>query len=41
MTPQQFRSDFLAAVKDAQGGQADPSTAFKSLPPGSTVDTTA
>jgi hypothetical protein len=28
-------------VKDAQGGQVDPSTAFKSFPPGSTVDATA
>ena len=38
---QQFRNDFLTAVKDAQAGQASPSTAFKSFPPGSVVDTTA
>src|SRR5579884_1828164 len=33
--PQQFHADFLAAVKDAQGGQVDPSTVLKNLPPGS------
>lgn len=38
--PQQFHSDFLAAIQNAQGGQVDPSTAFKSFPTGSGVDTT-
>jgi len=38
----QFHSDFLAAVKDAQsGGGADSADVFKSFPPGSSVDTTA
>jgi hypothetical protein len=31
----------LAAIKDAQGGQFDPSAAFKSFPPGSLVDLAA
>lgn len=39
--PQQFHADFLAAVKDAQGGQVDASTVLKNLPPGSQVDTFA
>ena len=39
--PQQFCSDFLAAVKDAQNGQANVATALQSIPPGTTVDTTA
>jgi hypothetical protein len=39
--PQQFHADFLSAVKDAQGGQVDPSTVLKNLPPGSQVDTFA
>jgi len=38
---QQFRKDFLAAIQDAQQGQVDSSTAFKSFPPGSSVDTTS
>ena len=38
--PQQFHQDFLAAVKDAQGGQINPNTAFQSFPPGTFVDTT-
>lgn len=38
--PKQFRSDLMAAVKDAQGGQVDASTAFKSFPPGAAVDAT-
>lgn len=37
----QFHSDFLAAIKDAKGGNVDPSTAFQSFPPGAQVDTTA
>jgi hypothetical protein len=39
--PQQFRQDLLAAMKDAQGGQVNPSTAFQSFPPGVAVDTAA
>ena len=38
--PQQFHSDFLSAVQAAQGGQVDPSTAFQSFPPGTSVNTT-
>ena len=38
---QQFQNDFLTAVKNAQAGQSNPSTALKSFPPGSAVDTTA
>jgi len=39
VSPQQFRNDFLAAVKDAQqSGNVDVSTALKSLPIGSTLD---
>jgi len=41
VNPQEFHSDFLAAVQAAQGGQVDPSTALQSFPPGTTVDTTA
>ena len=37
----QFRNDFFAAIKDAQGGQINAGTAFKSLPVGSAVDTIA
>jgi hypothetical protein len=39
--PQQFHQDFLTAIQDAHNGNADPSTAFKSFPPGLNVDTTA
>ena len=39
--PQQFHKDFLDAIKDAKGGQADPSTAFQNFPPGTFVDTNA
>lgn len=39
--PQQFRQDFLAAMKDAQNGQVNPSTAFKGFPAGTLVDETA
>jgi hypothetical protein len=38
---QQFRSDLLAAVKDAQGGQVNPATALKSFAAGSSLDLTA
>jgi hypothetical protein len=39
--PQQFHSDFLAAVQQAQNGQVNPATAFQSFPPGTAVDTIA
>ncbi|HWE94464.1 MAG TPA: hypothetical protein VG269_10905 [Tepidisphaeraceae bacterium] len=39
VSPQQFHSDFLAAIKDAQGGNPNPATAFQSFPPGTTIDT--
>ena len=38
VSPQQFRQDFLSAVKDAQGGQMNPATALQSFPVGSTLD---
>jgi hypothetical protein len=38
--PQQFRSDFLAAIKDAQGGQVNASNVFGNFPSGTQVDTT-
>jgi hypothetical protein len=38
---QQFRSDLLAAVKDAQNGQVNPGTALKSFAPGSSLNLTA
>jgi hypothetical protein len=38
--PQQFHKDFLAAIQDARGGTVNSGTAFRSFPPGSTVDTT-
>jgi len=37
----QFHSDFLAAIKDAQNGESDPSSLFSGFPSGSTLDTTA
>jgi hypothetical protein len=38
----QFHADFLAAIKDAQGGASDAGDSlFKTFPPGSNVDTTA
>jgi hypothetical protein len=39
VSPQQFRQDFLSAIKDAQGGQMSPATALQSFPVGSTLDT--
>jgi hypothetical protein len=39
--PTQFRQDFMAAIKDAQGGQVNSATAFQSFPAGTSVDTTA
>jgi hypothetical protein len=38
---QQFRTDLTAAVKDAQGGQANPATALQSFPAGSALNLTA
>ena len=38
--PAQFHQDFLTAIHDARNGNDDPSSAFKSFPPGSNVDTT-
>jgi hypothetical protein len=38
---QQFRADLTAAVKDAQGGKANPAIALQSFPPGSTLNLTA
>ena len=40
VSPEQFRQDFLAAIKDAQGGQVDANTAFQSFTPGAIVNTT-
>jgi hypothetical protein len=39
--PKQFHADFLAAIKDAQQGQVDAGSAFKSFPPGTAVDAMA
>ena len=41
VTPQQFQTDLLAAVKDAQNGKVNPATALQSLPPGSALNLTA
>jgi hypothetical protein len=38
---QQFQSDLLTAVKDAQNGKVNPATALQSLPPGSALNLTA
>lgn len=40
VSPQQFQSDFLTAVKEAQGGSVNPSTAFSGFPTGTTLDVT-
>jgi hypothetical protein len=37
----QFRQDFQSAVQQARNGQSDSSTAFRSFPPGTLVDTAA
>lgn len=37
----QFHQDFLSAIHDARNGQDDSGGAFKSFPPGSTLDETA
>ncbi len=39
--PQQFHSDLLSAVKDAQHGNVDPSTVFRHFPLGSSLDAVA
>ncbi|MDB5303245.1 MAG: hypothetical protein JWM97_794 [Phycisphaerales bacterium] len=39
VSPQQFHSDFLAAIQDAKAGNPNPATAFQSFPPGTTLDT--
>ena len=41
VTPQQFQSDLLSAVKDAQNGKVNPGTALQSFPPGSALNLTA
>jgi hypothetical protein len=38
---QQFRSDLLAAIKNAQNGQVNPGTALQSFPPGAALDASA
>lgn len=39
VSPQQFQQDLLSAVKDAQNGTVNTSTAFQNFPVGSTLDT--
>lgn len=39
VSPQQFQQDLLSAVKDAQNGTVNPSTAFQSFPTGSILNT--
>ena len=39
--PQQFQSDFLTAIQQAQNGVGHTATAFSSFPPGLTLDATA
>jgi hypothetical protein len=39
--PEQFKTDFLSAVKEAKNGVGNVATALKNLPPGSLLDTTA
>jgi hypothetical protein len=38
VSPQQFQQDLTTALKDAQGGQINLSTAFQSFPTGSLID---
>ncbi|HEX4056300.1 MAG TPA: hypothetical protein VHX86_18725 [Tepidisphaeraceae bacterium] len=40
ISPRQFQSDFLSAVREAQGGSINPGTAFNSFPPGTNLDVT-
>jgi hypothetical protein len=39
VTPQQFQQDLATALQQANGGTANPATAFASFPPGSLIDT--
>ena len=39
VSPQQFQQDLLSAVKDAQNGTVNSSTAFQNFPVGSALDT--
>lgn len=39
VSPQQFQQDLLSAVKDAQNGTVNSSTAFQNFPLGSALDT--
>jgi hypothetical protein len=39
--PEQFKTDFLSAVKEAKNGAGSVATALKNLPPGTMLDTTA
>lgn len=41
ITAQQFHADFLSAVKDAQGGNVNSSTAFQNFGPGAALNTAA
>ena len=38
VTPEQFQNDFMSAIKDAQAGQVNPSTALQSFGAGSLLD---
>jgi hypothetical protein len=38
VTPEQFQNDFMSAIKDAQAGQVNPSTAMQSFGAGSLLD---
>jgi hypothetical protein len=39
ISPTQFRQDFLAALQNVQGSQANPTATLQNVPPGLTVDT--
>jgi hypothetical protein len=41
VSPQQFQTDLLTAVKDAQNGKLNAATALQSFPPGSALNITA
>ncbi|HZZ72220.1 MAG TPA: hypothetical protein VFE24_08195 [Pirellulales bacterium] len=41
VSPQQFHTDFLNAIQDAQSGQVNASTALQSIPSGSVIDALA
>jgi hypothetical protein len=40
VTPEQFETDFSAAVKQAQNGQGNPASVFQNFQPGSLLDVT-